>query len=110
MTSDKGIILKTHKDLERWKKSIALAVALSRLTKYFPKEELYGVTRQLKCSAVSIPLYIAKGTARNYKSEHIQYLYIALGSHSELDTQCLISKNFKKYDMLPVTCYPLLIN
>jgi len=61
------------------------------LTKEFPKEELYGLTGQLRRSAVSIPSNVAEGFARNYKKEYKQFLYVALGSCAELTTQITIA-------------------
>ena len=87
--------MKTHKDLEVWKKSISLVTILYKLTKSFPKDELYGLIQQIRRSAVSVPSNIAEGAARNHKTEYIQFLYIALGSLSELETQCLIRKNLE---------------
>ncbi len=58
----------------------------------FPKEERYGLTDQIKRSAVSIPSNIAEGAARNSSKEFMQFLYIALGSAAELETQLIISK------------------
>lgn len=62
------------------------------ITKSFPKEELYGLTNQIRRSAVSIPSNIAEGAARNHNREFIQFLYIALGSIAELETQIVISE------------------
>jgi four helix bundle protein len=70
-----------------------LVTDIYRLTKPFPKEELYGLTSQIRRSAVSVPSNIAEGSARKNKTEFIQFLYIALGSLSELETQLIISKN-----------------
>ncbi len=85
--------MKTHKDLHAWKNSINLVTDIYKLTESFPKEELYGLTNQIRRSAVSIPSNIAEGAGRNYKKEYIQFLYISLGSLSELETQLIISKN-----------------
>ncbi len=82
--------MKTHKDLDVWKKSITLVKEIYEFTSTFPKEELYGITSQLRRCAVSIPSNIAEGAARNHKKEFIQFLYISLGSVSELDTQIII--------------------
>ena len=84
--------MKSHKDLEVWKRSVALVKTIYELTKQFPKEELYGITNQIRRSAVSIPSNIAEGAARNHNKEFIQFLYIALGSISELETQIIISE------------------
>ena len=83
--------MKTHKDLEVWKNSINLVKEIYELTKEFPKEELYGLSNQIRRAAISIPSNIAEGAARNYNKEYIQFLYISLGSLSELETQLIIS-------------------
>ena len=85
--------LKTHKDLEVWKKSIDFVTELYKITAIFPKEELYGLTSQMRRAAVSIPSNIAEGAARKSNKEFIQFLYIALGSTVEIETQLIISKN-----------------
>ena len=85
--------MKTHKDLEVWKNSISLVTRIYSLTKDFPKEELYGLTNQMRRCAVSIPSNIAEGAARNSVKEFIQFLYIASGSLAELETQLLVSYN-----------------
>lgn len=84
--------MKSHKDLEVWKRSVELVKTIYELTKSFPKEELYGITNQIRRSAVSIPSNIAEGAARNYNKEFIQFLYIALGSIAELETQIIINE------------------
>lgn len=83
----------THKDLEVWQKSIAFVTDMYTQTANFPKEEMYGLVSQLRRSAVSIPSNIAEGAARQSNKEYIQFLYIALGSLMELDTQLIIAKN-----------------
>ena len=85
--------MKTHKDLDVWKRSMDLVTAIYRTTRDFPKEEVYGLTNQMRRSVVSIPSNIAEGASRNSKKEFIQFLYIALGSVSELETQILIAQN-----------------
>ena len=85
--------MKTHKNLDVWKDSIKLVGDIYKITAKFPMEEIYGLTNQVRRSAVSIPSNIAEGAARNGKKEFIQFLYIALGSLAELDTQLIISKN-----------------
>jgi four helix bundle protein len=62
-------------------------------TSDFPKEEVYGLTSQIRRNAISIPSNIAEGSARNDTKEFIQFLYIALGSVAELETQLIISKD-----------------
>ena len=87
--------MKSHKDLEIWKRSIKLAKEIYRLTESLPKEELYGLSDQMKRAVVSIASNIAEGAARNSQKEFIQFLYIALGSASELDTQIEICKEIR---------------
>ena len=70
--------------------SMDLVEMVYNLTKTFPKEEQYGLTSQMRRSAVSIPSNIAEGAARKGNKEYVQFLYIALGSLSELETQILI--------------------
>ena len=84
---------KTHKDLEIWKEGIKLVTKIYKLTKDFPKEELYGLTSQMRRAAVSYPSNLAEGAARESITEYIRYIYISLGSLSELETQLIISKN-----------------
>lgn len=87
--------MKTHKDLDVYKLSISLVTDLYNITKNFPKEELFGITSQIRRAAVSIPSNIAEGSARYHSKEYKQFLYIALGSASELDTQLLIAYNLE---------------
>ena len=82
----------THKDLDVWKLSVDLVVDIYRLTESFPKNELYGLTSQIRRAAVSIPSNIAEGAARKNTKEFIQFLYISLGSIAEIDTQLIISQ------------------
>ena len=84
--------MKTHKDLDVWRKSIDLVASVYKTTSLFPKEELYGLTSQIRRAAVSIPSNIAEGAARNHVNEFRQFLYIALGSGAELETQLIIAK------------------
>lgn len=83
--------LKTHKDLEVWKRSLDLVEKVYSMTRSFPKEEVYGLTLQMRRSAVSVPSNIAEGAARGSKKEFIQFLYIALGSLEELETQIILA-------------------
>lgn len=83
----------THKDLEVWQKAIAFVTDIYTQTANFPKEEMYGLVSQVRRSAVSVPSNIAEGAARQSNKEYIQFLYIALGSLMELDTQLIIAKN-----------------
>ncbi len=80
-----------HKDLDVWKASMDVALKLYEVTGDFPKEELYGLTSQLRRAAISVPSNIAEGAARSSDKEFIQFLYIALGSLAELETQVIIA-------------------
>lgn len=71
---------------------MALVEELYRLTTAFPKHEMYGLVSQMRRAAVSIPSNISEGAARHTKKELINFLHIAQGSVSELDTQLDISK------------------
>lgn len=83
----------THKDLDVWKRSVELVTTVYLVTSEFPKEEIFGLTNQIRRASVSIPSNIAEGAARNSDKVFVHFLYIALGSHQELDTQLLIAKN-----------------
>lgn len=81
----------SHKDLKVWQESMDLVVDIYKITKQFPKDELYALTSQMKRSAVSIPSNISEGAGRKGKAEYCRFLYIALGSASELETQIEIA-------------------
>jgi four helix bundle protein len=85
--------MKTHKDLDVWKKSMDLVTEIYKVTGVFPREEIYGLTNQMRRCGVSIPSNIAEGASRNSSKEFVQFLYIALGSASELETQILIAQS-----------------
>lgn len=72
-----------------------LVEAIYKLTRKFPQEEMYCLTSQLRRSAISIPSNIAEGAARKGNNENLQFLYISLGSLSELETQYLIAKRLQ---------------
>ena len=76
-----------HRKLEVWKKSMMLAKEIYGATEEFPKSEVYGLTSQLRRAAVSVPSNLAEGAARRGNREFRQFINIAQGSLSELDTQ-----------------------
>jgi four helix bundle protein len=82
----------SYKDLIVWQKSFNLSIAVYRITKVFPKNEMYGLTSQIRRCAVSIPSNIAEGYTRHRKLEFLQFLQIAFASGAELETQLLIAK------------------
>lgn len=94
--------MKPHQNLEVWKKSFVLVKKLYFLTSSFPTAEKFGIITQIRRSAISIPLNIAEGSARRSDKELLQFLYIALGSASELDTLLLLSKDLGFID--PLEC------
>ena len=85
--------MRPHEKLDVWCKSIDLVTAIYSITKSFPGEERYGLTSQIRRAAVSIPANIAEGAARQTDREFHQFLSIAQGSSSELETELLIAKN-----------------
>lgn len=85
--------IKTFRDLIVWQKSMSLVTELYRLSTAFPKEEVYGLTSQMRRCAVSIPSNIAEGFGRQSTSDYVRFLNIASGSLYELQTQIEISHN-----------------
>ena len=88
--------MKTHKDLDVWKKAVDFVIDIYKITKNFPKDEIYGVTNQIRRASVSIPSNIAEGAGRASDKEFRQFLNIALGSIAEVDTQLLIAFKLKE--------------
>ena len=84
--------MKSHKDLDVWSKSIEFVLKVYKITKNFPSDEKFGLISQLRRAAVSIPSNLAEGAARNSNKEFIRFLYVALGSASESETQLIISQ------------------
>lgn len=82
----------THKDLDIWKQGIELVEKVYKVTAGYPKEEVYGLTNQMRRASVSIPSNISEGAARSSKKEFVQFLYVSLGSLAELETQTIISE------------------
>lgn len=81
-----------HQQLRAWQNAMQLVEAIYRLTASFPESERYGLTSQVRRAAVSVPSNIAEGAARGSTADFIRFLYIARGSLSELETQCLIAQ------------------
>jgi four helix bundle protein len=88
--------MKSYKDLIVWQKGIQLVILIYQLLNKFPKEEVFGLSSQIKRSAVSIPSNIAEGKMRGSNNEFRRFLLIAYGSGAELETQIEISKKLEK--------------
>lgn len=85
--------MKDFKDLKVWGKSHEVALAVYKCTARFPKEELYGLTSQIRRSASSIPANIAEGCGRRSDGELSRFLQIARGSASELEYHLLLARD-----------------
>ncbi|MCE4565766.1 four helix bundle protein [Maribellus sp. CM-23] len=83
--------MKDFKHLKIWQKGINLVVDIYKTSQNFPSEELYGLTSQMRRSAVSIPSNIAEGSGRNSDKDFSRFLDISLGSSFELETQIIIA-------------------
>jgi len=89
---------KPHKKLDVWQMAMDLVIELYRITESFPKEEKYGLSNQVRRAAVSVPSNIAEGAARQTKKEFVNYLHMAQGSLSELDTQLEVARRLAFFD------------
>lgn len=83
--------IKNFKDLDVWKLGKEIVLDIYKATKEFPREELYGLTTQMRRAAISIPSNISEGFNRYHNKEYRQFLYVALGSCAELETQVEVS-------------------
>jgi four helix bundle protein len=87
-----------YKELNIWKNSLAIAIDVYYLSADFPKEENFGLTSQIRRSAVTVPSNIAEGSSRSSNKDFNRFLEIAMGSSFELQTQLEISKTVLKID------------
>jgi len=83
---------KPHKKLDLWNTAMDLAVTVYQVTDSFPKEERYCLTDQVRRAVVSVPSNVAEGAGRQTKKEFINYLHMAQGSLSELDTHLELAR------------------
>ena len=90
----------SYRDLVIWQKGIELVKEIYRITRLLPKEEIYGLSSQMRRAAISIPSNVAEGQQRKNTKEFCQFLRISYGSAAELETQLVISK-----DMYPKIDY-----
>jgi four helix bundle protein len=91
-------MVQSYRDLVAWNKAMELVTEIYRVTQKFPKEELFGLTSQIRRAAISIPSNIAEGKGRLSKGEFRQFLGNARGSLAELETQILIAQNLNYLD------------
>jgi four helix bundle protein len=96
-------MVNSFKDLIVWQKSIDFVASVYILVKQLPKEETYALSDQLRRAVVSIPSNIAEGFGRNSTKEYIQFLYIALGPASEVETQIIIGQKIGYFQN--INCY-----
>jgi four helix bundle protein len=87
-----GKEIRSFRNLEIWQRGIILVKDVYKETQNFPKEEIYGLTSQMRRAAISAPSNIAEGHIRQHRPEFKQFLSIALGSLAELETQIIISR------------------
>ena len=87
MTSRAG----SYQDLVVWQQAMDLTVGVYSMTRSWPKEELYGLTSQVRQAATSVPANIAEGYGREHRGSYLQFLRIAQGSLKELETHLLIA-------------------
>ncbi len=97
--------MRDFRQLRVWEESHSLALIIYKITKEFPKEELFTLTSQMRRSAASVPSNIAEGCGRGSSADYARFLQIALGSATELDYQLILARdlgyvNPSKYDRL----------
>ena len=83
--------LQSYRELQAWQRALDLAVDCCRLTKGYPRDELFQLTSQIRRAAAAIPANIAEGYGRGHRAEYVQFLRIAQGSLKELETHLLLS-------------------
>lgn len=99
--------MKDFRQLKVWEKSHQLALAVYKATKEFPKEELYGLTSQIRRASMSIPTNIAEGCGRNTDADFARFLQMAMGSASETEYQLILARDL---EFLPKDSYEKLHN
>lgn len=94
--------VKSYKELIAWQRAMDLVVAVYQATQAFPKEELYGLTSQIRRCAVSVPSNLAEGQGRGTTLDFLRFTHIAMGSLQELETQLAIATrlSFMKQELL----------
>src|SRR5262245_1773096 len=100
---EKTMKVQSYRELEVWKLSMDLAEECFRMTKGFPKEELFGLTSQIRRAAASIPANIAEVQGREHTKEFLHHLSVARGSLMELETHVLLSQRVGLLDETKAT-------
>ena len=94
--------MESYRDLQVWQKAMDLAVEVYRVTKQFPREEMFGLTSQIRRAASSVPANIAEGWGRETSGGYIQFLRIAQGSLKELETHLLLAQRVELCPYEPI--------
>jgi four helix bundle protein len=84
--------IQSYRDLKVWERAMELAEQSYALTRQFPKEEMFGMTAQIRRAGASVPANIAEGYGRDSRKEYVQFLRIAQGSLKELETHILLAR------------------
>lgn len=100
----------SYKDLIVWQRAVELVLAVYQLTDQFPKEEKYGLTSQMRRSAVSVASNIAEGRTRGTRKDFVQFLRVSFGSGAELGTQIEIAKRLARTKVLDYSMTESLLN
>ncbi|HNR95192.1 MAG TPA: four helix bundle protein [Kiritimatiellia bacterium] len=87
--------IKTYRDLHVWQDGVVFVTELYRLTRDFPREEMFGVVSQIRRAAISIPSNIAEGYGRRSSRDYVRFLQISMGSLFEIQTQLEIARNLE---------------
>ncbi len=90
--------MRNFKELQIWQRSHQLVLSIYKVTVTFPKEEIYGLTSQIRRSSSSVPTNIAEGCGRNTKPDMSRFLVIAMGSASEFEYQLILAKDLNYLD------------
>ena len=91
--------INSYRDLLVWQAGVELAAACYQATKTFPRDELYGMTSQIRRASTSIPANIAEGHGRDSSGHYVQFLKVAQGSVKELETHILVSQRVGLLDV-----------
>jgi four helix bundle protein len=86
---------RNHKDLILWQRAVILAKEVHVLSRQFPRQEMFGLTSQVRRAAVSVASNIAEGAARRTTKDFIAFLHISRGSLAELETQLILARHFE---------------